>query len=206
MKKWYILYYGVLGLLTAISHHTKTVCELFATVRIETKPHNYGWYSYFTVVVVLYKFQLHAHNQNLTQDSPPVWTQETYRPPCSKFFGGGFLPWPGGTYLGWGIPTLARGTYLSWGYLPWVGGYLPWPVGYLPWLGGTYLGWGAPTLARGVPTLAGRHLPWPGVTYLGWRVPTLARGYLHWLGWGTPPDVNRRLWKQYLPPFFGCGR
>ena len=40
-------------------------------------------------------------------------------------------PW-GGTYLGWGVPTLARGgTYLGWG--------------------DTYLGWGVPTLARGTP-------------------------------------------------------
>ena len=30
--------------------------------------------------------------------------------------GRGYLPWPGGTYLGQG-------------YLPWLGGYLPWPGG-----------------------------------------------------------------------------
>ena len=68
---------------------------------------------------------------------------------------GGYLPWTGGTYLGWG-------------YLPWTGaptldeGYIPW-MGYLPWTGGTYPGWGyqpwmgAPTLDR--------------CTYLGWGTP-----------------------------------
>ena len=45
----------------------------------------------------------------------------------------GYLPWPGGAYLGWGIPTLAGGgTYLGWG-------------GYLPWQGGTLWGGGVPT-------------------------------------------------------------
>ena len=42
---------------------------------------------------------------------------------------GGYLPWPGDTYLG-------RGTYLGCMYLPWPVGYLPWPGGYLPWPGG----------------------------------------------------------------------
>ena len=46
---------------------------------------------------------------------------------------GGYLPWlgttylGGGTYLGWGVPTLARG-YLPWPGVPTLGGgYLPWP-------------------------------------------------------------------------------
>ena len=77
------------------------------------------------------------------------------------YLAGGYLPWPGGTYPGWG----------------W---YLSWPGGYLPWLG-------VPTLAGRVPTLAGGYLPWPG-GYLPWLggVPTLAGGYLPWLG-GTYP-------------------
>ena len=50
---------------------------------------------------------------------------------------GGYLPWPGGTYLGWG------------------GGYLPWPVGYLPWPEGI------PILAGGY--LPGPGYPPPGV-------------------------------------------
>ena len=107
----------------------------------------------------------------------------------------GYLPWPGGTYLGWqgylpspaGVPTLARG------YLPWLGSNLPWwGEGQLPWLG-------VPILVRTV-TYLGRHsyLPWPA------GVPTLVRGYLPWLGitylggvylpwprWVPPSGVNR---------------
>ena len=60
--------------------------------------------------------------------------------------GGGYLLWLGGTYLGWGVPTLARrvptlagGTYPGQGYLPWPG--VPTLAGeYLPWLG-----WGTPS-------------------------------------------------------------
>ena len=92
----------------------------------------------------------------------------------------GYLPWLGGTYLGWWGIYLGQG-----GYLPWLGGtYLGWwgiylgQGGYLPWLGGgTYLDWG-------VPTLAGVYLPWPGGTYLEWGVPTLAGGVIY-LGWGV---------------------
>ena len=106
--------------------------------------------------------------------------------------GGGYLAWPGGTYLSWGtylgwgegVPTLAMGD------LSWLGGtYLGQGEGYLPWLGGggTYLGQG-----KGVSTLAGgrRYLPWSGGTYLGW-----GRGYLSWPG-GVPPPlpgVNRQI-------------
>ena len=46
--------------------------------------------------------------------------------------GGGTYLGRGGTYLSWGVPTLARG------YLPWHGGT------YLDG-GATYLGWGVPT-------------------------------------------------------------
>ena len=66
------------------------------------------------------------------RESPPAWTQEAYRPPCSKSL------WGGG-----GVPTLA-GVYLPWpgGYLPWVGGTLAGGGGYPPWLGGIHLGRG----------------------------------------------------------------
>ena len=101
---------------------------------------------------------------------------------------GGYLPWLGSTYLGQGVPTLARG------YLPWLGvptlagrgtylghrgtclgwGYPPWPGGYLPWLGvptlagrGTYLGQGGTYLGWEW------YLPWPGGTYLGQGYPLL---------------------------------
>ena len=60
---------------------------------------------------------------------------------------GGYLPWPGTTYLGWRVPTLAGG------YLPWRG---------VPTLAGEYPPW------LRVPTLAGRG------TYLGCGVPILA--------------------------------
>ena len=57
---------------------------------------------------------------------------------------GGYLPWPGDTYLGRG-------------YIPWLG--VPTLAGwYVPWLGHTYLGWG-----RGIPTLAWGYLPWKGL-------------------------------------------
>ena len=46
---------------------------------------------------------------NWKQESPPAWTQEAYRPPCSKSLAGGYLPWgtlfpP--TWPGRGVPTL----------------------------------------------------------------------------------------------------
>ena len=70
---------------------------------------------------------------------------------------GGYLPWSGGTYLGWGVPNLATGvptlvggTYLGCGgtYLG-QEGYLPWPWwvptfdggggrGYTPWTAGVH--------------------------------------------------------------------
>ena len=73
--------------------------------------------------------------------------------------GGGYLSWPGqvltldgGTYPSQGVP------YPGWGYLPylpWLGGtYSDWGVPTLA-RRGTYPGLGVPTLARGVPTLAG---------------------------------------------------
>ena len=99
----------------------------------------------------------------------------------------------GGTYLGWGVPTVAGDTYLGWGIptlatgvLPWPRGYLHWP-GVLPWPGGTYLrgylywlvGY-LPSLG-GVPTLGRGYLPWSGVPTLG-GVSTLPGGYLSWPG------------------------
>ena len=71
-----------------------------------------------------------------------------------------------GTYLGWGVPTLAWGTYHSQGEAPtFTWGSYP-SKGYLAWLRGTYLGWrgiytghGVPFLVGAVPTLTGRYLP-----------------------------------------------
>ena len=42
---------------------------------------------------------------------------------------------PGGTYPGWGVPTLDGGTYPGGKYLPWSGGYRPWTGDYLPDVG-----------------------------------------------------------------------
>ena len=39
---------------------------------------------------------------------------------------GGYLPWPGGTYPGWWVSTLAGGVPTL------AGGYLPWPRGVPP--------------------------------------------------------------------------
>ena len=92
----------------------------------------------------------------IKQDSPPAWTQQPYRPPCSKSLaGGGGVPTSiGDTYLGQG-----RGTYLG------QGGYLPWPR----W--GTYLGWRYLPWLGGVPTLTrGTYIGQVGVPTLG-RVP-----------------------------------
>ena len=91
---------------------------------------------------------------------------------------GGYLPWPGGAYLGWGYLPWLGGTPLGQGGYPtWPGGMPTLAGGYLPW-------WGIPTLARGlgVPTLA-RGYP----TFAG-GLPTLARGVPSWLGWHTPPS------------------
>ena len=126
---------------------------------------------------------------------------------------GDTYPWLGGTYLGWGVPTLAGG------YLPWLG--VPTLAGgYLPWLGGTYLDrrylpWlGVPTLAGGthlwgVPALAGG-------TYFCWGVPTLARvvptvdwgtnldrgdTYWTWLGYPSCPGGDRQMRVKTVPPF-----
>ena len=122
----------------------------------------------------------------LQQESPPAWTQEAYRPQCSRSWKGtylswgvptfsrGYIPWPGGTYLGLGVSTLA------WGYLPWLWGCPPWLWGYLPWPGGTYLGLGVSTLAWGyLPWLWG-FPPWPGVPTFPWEYPPWPGGYLPW--------------------------
>ena len=71
--------------------------------------------------------QFYKHTFNFIQESPSVWMQEAYHPPCSKYSAEGYLPWlTGGTYLSWlggYLPWLMRDSYLDrWGYLPWVGG------------------------------------------------------------------------------------
>ena len=146
---------------------------------------------------------LSSLNTQKKRESPPAWTQDPYRPPCSKSFGGvptlargilhlaqavptlaqGYLPWHGGIYLGWGYPSWL------WDTPPWPGGtYLGSGVptlawGYLPWPGGTTLA-GVPILGRGIPNLANGYLPWPGGNLPWLEVPTLA-------GMGYPPGCEQ---------------
>ena len=119
------------------------------------------------------------HSCFIQQESPPAWTQEAYRPPCSKSLAGGrgYLPWPGGTYLGRGDLPWPGGTYLGQGDLPWPGGtYLG--RGCLSWLG-------LPTLAgRGVPTMAGLPPPPPPHKLLPspiLRMRAVTRGWGVWI-------------------------
>ena len=100
------------------------------------------------------------------QDSPPVWTQEAYCPPRSKYSlccsisrRVGYLPWTGVPKLDWGVPTLDRGVSTLNG-------------GYLPWTGGIYSEIGVPPvrLDGGIPSLSGcigYHLP-PGEGWMGY--------------------------------------
>ena len=104
-------------------------------------------------------------------------------------FGGGYLPWTGGTYPGGG------------GYLPWTGEVPTLLERYPPWMEGV------PTLAKEVPTLDGGCLPWPG------RVPTLIGPGLGTLpvSWkvGTrppPPQSWCTKWKYYFRSYFVHGR
>ena len=75
--------------------------------------------------------------------------------------GAGYLPWMGGTYLGWGVPTLDGVPTLA--------------------CGGTYLGHGCTYSGWGMPTLDGGHLPW--TSYPAGSTPLVAshrRTFLFW--------------------------
>ena len=103
------------------------------------------------------------------QESPPAWTQEAYRPLCSKSARSWVPTLDGGKYLPWGTPSLGQedtdlGVPLPWPgwgiYLGW--GYLYWGTPILTWQGGTYLGWGG-YLPWGIPsTSQGRYPPVQG--------------------------------------------
>ena len=120
-------------------------------------------------------------NFHVEQESPPALTRKrhTDRGVASPRYAvpvvgvvptlvGGYLPWWGGTYPGWGVPTLVG--------VPTLGGYLP------GW-GGTYPAQkvGVPTLAGGggVPTYLGRYPPHPDLGRVGTPPPTQKVG--------TPP-------------------
>ena len=128
---------------------------------------------------------LHPKTKN-KQESPPAWTQEAYRPQrikysiCCPILEGGYLPLPGGIYLGVPPPPPV----------------LAWPGGgtYLGQEGGTYLG---------VPPI----LTWLGgeVPTLGYPLPPSGPGQ----GTSPPPSGPGRVppppppvwtdWKHYLP-------
>ena len=121
------------------------------------------------------------------QESPPAWTQEAYRPPCSDYsfccpnwvpphpdLAGG-VPCQGG-YPTWVPPILAWGDPAR-GYPIWVPPILTWPGGTLP---GGYPNWVPPILTQ--PSWPGGTLPggypdltWPGGPCRGvpcWGYPT----------------------------------
>ena len=157
------------------------------------------------------------------QESPPAWTQEAYRPPCSEYSfccptrvppRGGYLtqvpPWgvrvpPGG------VPDPGTPPGGTWpGYPPGGSGYPP--GGYLtrvPPRGGLGTPRGVPD--PGTPGGGGLGTPPPGggVGHPRGGVPdpgTPQGGYLTWVppGGGTrtplPPRVDRQTkWNYYLP-------
>ena len=116
-------------------------------------------------------------NPIIQQESPPAWTQEAYRPPCSEysFCCPKWVPPP--IWTAWGVPCP--------GGFPALGGTLPrgtLPGGTLP---GGYPAWGA-TLPGGTLVMvppsdqAGYPPAGPGRVPPSWT----------WLG-NTPPSVPR---------------
>ena len=118
----------------------------------------------------------------LKQESPPAWTQETYRPLLIKY-------------------SLLHGTLVSGGY----------PRQVPPWLGDPHpdLARGVPQVGTPHPDLTGGggypgRCPLAGVP----SHPDLARGYPRWVpsGWGTPPpcpDLARGVYPGQAPPCWG---
>ena len=135
--------------------------------------------------------------QNCKQESPPAWTQEAYRPPCSEYSfccptrvppPGGGGTWPGHPPRGVPDPGTPPGGSTWAGYPP--GGYLtrvP-PLGGVPDPGPP----GGGTWARYPP---GGYLTWvpPPGGYLT-RVPPPG-GYLT----RVPPPGGRGTWAGYPP-------
>ena len=140
------------------------------------------------------------------QESPPVWTQEPYRPRrikysiCCPVWGRGGYPIPAGGSPSWVTPILTE----PGGYPIPAGGYpiLGTPPPVLTWLGGTpslpgeypILGTPCPDLAGVYPIPAGGTpfwvppiLTWPGGTgtWLGYPPPSQE-------GYPPPPPVDRQ--------------
>ena len=124
-------------------------------------------------------------NHKWKQESPPAWTQEAHRPPCSKCS----LCW-------WG-----RGYPIQ----SWTGGYHILLMGGYPiqsWIGGGY--WVPP-----VPGLDGT----PSILLMGGTPSSNGWGYPRLphpdFGWGTPHQQNGvppiRTWDR-VPPSLDLGR
>ena len=145
------------------------------------------------------------------QESPPAWTQEAYRPPCSEYsfccptwvppppagYPPPILTWlGGGTWPGYPPPP-GQGTPPSW---PGRGGYLtrvPPRPGYPPHPdlagGGTWPG-----------TPPARVPPPPRLDLAGYPPPPLPHGILgnvakHYGIWVPPPVDKLTKWNYYLP-------
>ena len=138
---------------------------------------------------------------NNKQESPPAWTQEAYRPPCSKcslcWWGRGYPIQSRGGYpiQSWWGGTLGTPTIQNWlGKYPiqswWGGGYPGYPPPSRPGMGHpppSDLGWGIPPpsdLGCGTPTIIPgmgyppHHQTWDGVP------PTIRPG----MGYPPPPS------------------
>ena len=112
------------------------------------------------------------HFKSVIQESPPAWTQEAYRPPCSEysFCCPNWVPSPP-SWPGWG-GTLPGGTLPGYPH-PGPRGY---PAGRVPYLCTPVLTW------PGVPC--------QGVPYLGTPHPDLAGYPPTGPGWVPPPPVS----------------
>ena len=128
--------------------------------------------------IVLAKIELtfaHPHRSLKQQESPPAWTQESYRPHRIKYS----ICCPI-----WVVPTLVGGVHTLAGRC-------------LPWLGGTYLGWGVSILAMGwgIPTPARKYLPWASL------VPPPPRVWTDWKH-NLPSRTTYAVGKKILcPPY-----
>ena len=146
--------------------------------------------------------QIHEHScikPVKQQESPPAWTQEAYRPLCSKYSlcCPNWVPPPGGGYPVRYTPPGGSG------YPPWGGYWVPPPGPGTP--PGGYPG-GVPDR---VPPLGGRGGTWTPVRYPSRGGPGTPPG--GGTRSGTPPGggypdppppplwTDKHLWKQYLP-------
>ena len=137
------------------------------------------------------------------QESPPAWTQEAYRPPCSEYSfccpnwvppPAGYPPsWPGqgGTLPGYPPAGYPLAVYPLVGYPP--AGYRVPPSRVPPWAG--YPPGRVPPLAGYPPGWTWQGTQPPGVCPMEfWVMLQSIMGY----GYPPPPQVWTD-WKHYLP-------